>query len=44
LLEKGHAIAGGTGRVKAYKHIGPAEKKYISIYDKRIEEIIKNGG
>ena len=44
LLEKGHAIAGGTGRVKAYKHIGPAEKKYISIYNKRIEEIIKNGG
>jgi len=44
LLEFGHAKAGGEGRVKAYKHIGPAEKKYISIYDKRIEEIIKNGG
>jgi hypothetical protein len=44
LLEKGHAIAGGKDRVKAYKHIGPAEEKYISIYNKRIEEIIKNGG
>ena len=44
LLEKGHAIAGGTGRVRAYPHIGPVEKKYIPQYEKRINEILKNGG
>jgi hypothetical protein len=44
LLEKGHAIAGGTGRVPAYPHIGPVERKYIPQYEERINEILKNGG
>lgn len=44
LLEKGHAIAGGTGRVQAFPHIGPVEKKYVAKYEKRINEILKNGG
>ena len=44
LLEKGHNIAGGTGRVPAQRHIGPAEDKYIPKLEKRINEIIENGG
>lgn len=44
LLEFGHAKAGGKGRVPAYPHIGPVEKKYIPQYEKRINEILKNGG
>lgn len=44
LLEKGHVIAGGTGRVKAYPHIGPAERKYIPELEKKINDILKNGG
>jgi len=44
LLEKGHAIAGGTDRVEAIPHIGPVEKKYIPQYEERINEILENGG
>lgn len=44
LLEKSHVIAGGTGRVPAYPHIGPAERKYIPQFEKNVEKIIKNGG
>lgn len=44
LLERGHNIAGGTGRVPPHRHIGPAEEKYIPKFEKKIEEILKNGG
>lgn len=44
LLEKGHNIAGGSKRVRAYRHIGPAEDKYIPQFQKNIEKILKNGG
>lgn len=43
LLEHGHAIAGGTGRVKAYPHIGPVEKEVIEQFTREVEEAIKRG-
>lgn len=39
LLEFGHAKRSG-GRVSAYPHIANAEKKYIDIFQKRVEEIL----
>ncbi len=43
LLEKGHVIAGGTGRVKAYPHIGPVEEEVIEQFTREVEEAIKRG-
>lgn len=43
LLEWGHAKRGG-GRVAARPHLKPAEDKYLPRLEKRVEEIIKNGG
>lgn len=43
LLEKGHAKRGG-GRVAGKPHVGPAEQKYSSVLEQRVERVIKNGG
>ena len=42
LLEQGHAIAGGTGRVQAQPHIEPVEQEFIPKYLAKVEEAIKN--
>jgi hypothetical protein len=44
LLEKGHAMPKGKGRVAARPHLGPATEKYLPEMERRIEEILKNGG
>lgn len=42
LLEKGHAIVGGSGgRVPGRPHIGPAEEQAIVGYEKQLEKVIK---
>lgn len=43
LLEKGHVIANGTGRVKAHPHIGPVEEEVIAEFTREMEEAIKRG-
>lgn len=43
LLELGHAKRGG-GRVDARPHWRPIGDKHIKAYEKRIEQIIQNGG
>lgn len=43
LLEFGHVNRDGT-RTHGKAHIGPAEDKYIKQLNKRIEQIIQNGG
>ena len=43
LLEFGHVNRDGT-RTHGKAHIGPAEDKYITKLNKRIEQIIENGG
>lgn len=44
LLENGHINRDGKTRTKAIPHIKPVEKKYVSEYEKNVENIIKNGG
>lgn len=44
LLELGHAKRGGKGRVRAIPHLRPAYDKHVPAMEKRIEDIIKNGG
>ncbi|MDP7981522.1 HK97 gp10 family phage protein [Bacillus multifaciens] len=41
LLERGHAIAGGTGRSRTFPHIGPEEQKAISEFTDRVERAIR---
>ena len=43
LLEKGHAKRGG-GRVRAFPHMEPAERKNCTALEEKVKQIIKNGG
>lgn len=43
LLEFGHAKADG-GRVDGKPHVRPAYDRHVTKYEKRIKEILKNGG
>jgi len=48
LLERGHDIVDRNGhhkgRVRAYKHIEPVDKKRTREYERNVEQIIRNGG
>ena len=48
LLEKGHRIIGRDGSVKgqtkAFPHIAPVEQESNKEYERRVENLIKNGG
>lgn len=43
LLEHGWTTRKGT-RVPGRPHMGPAEKKYVPKFEKRVEQIIRDGG
>lgn len=43
LLEFGHAIKGGTRRVKPIPHIGPAEEKIVNEFLAEVEKAIRGG-
>ena len=43
LLEFGHAKVNG-GRVEGKSHVRPAAERHIGRFEKRIKEIVKNGG
>ena len=48
LLEKGHNIVGRNGsivgRAKAFPHIAPVEQNSNSTYERKVTELIRNGG
>lgn len=44
LLEYGHAIKGGTKRIKAIPHIAPAEEAVVKEFTARIEKDIQEAG
>ena len=48
LLEKGHKIIGRNGTVvghaKAYPHIAPVEQESNREFERKVENLIKNGG
>ena len=39
LLEKGHAVNGGTGRTQAHPHWEPAEKRLEEKYERLLNEL-----
>ncbi len=43
VLEFGHAIAGGTGRVAPHPHIKKIEEETVKAYIQAVEDVIKNG-
>jgi len=42
LLEDGHATRSG-GRTRAFPHIKPNEEKANAAFEKRVEEVLRNG-
>lgn len=44
LLENGHALHGGTQRVEAQPHIGPARDEIEKVFIEDIEEAVKKVG
>lgn len=44
LLEFGHAINGGTQRVKAYPHIAQAKEKAVNSFVEQVEKAIEEAG